>query len=286
MSELAVSIDSVTKDFSTGLRLRKVRALDGLKMKIQSGQIYGLLGPNGSGKSTLIKLIAGISKTSSGDICIFGEPAGSLKNRARIGYMPDQPNYERFLSGRELLQLYARMHGLAHKPSQERIEMLLDLFDLQAVKCRKLGTYSKGMLQRLGLAQALIHEPDLLLLDEPISGLDPIASEVILGNLSKLRDEGKSIVISSHRLDLMPRFCDRFALMYRGRMLAEEFSNRSISAIDDRLMIVGLDVDQRAKVAQFVQDLEGATLLDGNESHPNLNDWFVNAVNAHDQLRE
>lgn len=284
MSEIAVSVDSVTKDFSAGLRLRKVRALDSLQLKVNSGQIYGLLGPNGSGKSTLIKLMAGLFQASSGHIRIFEQCAGSLKNRTRIGYMPDQPNYERFLSGCELLKFYARMHGLPAKYAQMRMEIVLNLVDLQSVKHRKIGRYSKGMLQRLGLAQAMIHEPDLLLLDEPISGMDPIAHEAMLKILSELRDAGKTIIISSHRLDLMPRFCDRFALMYRGRLLAEHFANRWLAQTDDRVTITGLDTDQRAKVAQLVAGLEGTCLADGNEALPNLQDWFLQTVRARDQL--
>ena len=284
MSEIAVSIDSVTKDFSAGLRLRKVRALDGLKLQIAAGQIYALLGPNGSGKSTLLKLMTGLSQASSGHIRIFDQRAGSLKNRARIGYMPDQPNYERFLSGWELLKFYARMHGLPAKYAKMRIEAVLNMVDLQAVKHRKLGRYSKGMLQRLGLAQAMIHEPDLLLLDEPISGMDPIAHEAILRILSGLRDVGKTIIISSHRLDLMPRFCDRLALMYRGRVLAEHFANRWMTPADDRVTILGLDLDQRAKVAEVVAGMEGACLVDGNDALPNLQDWFLQTLSAREQL--
>lgn len=284
MSEIAVSIDSVTKDFSAGLRLRKVRALDGLKLQIQSGQIYALLGPNGSGKSTLIKLMAGLSQASSGHIRIFDQRACSLKSRARVGYMPDQPNYEGFLSGWELLRFYARMHGLPAKYAQMRMETVLNLVDLQAVKHRKLGRYSKGMLQRLGLAQAMLHEPDLLLLDEPISGMDPMAHIAMLKILSELRDAGKTVIISSHRLDLMPRFCDRFALMYRGRLLAEDFSNRWIAPVDDQVTITGLDTDQRAKVAQLVAGMADACLVDGNEVLPNLQDWFLETVGAREQL--
>lgn len=286
MSEIAVTIDSVTKDFSAGLRLRKVRALTGLELKIESGQIYALLGPNGSGKSTLIKLIAGLSKASSGHIRIFDEPAGSLKNRARIGYMPDQPQYDRFLSGWELLQFYARMYNLPIKIAQQRMDAVLDLVDLQAVKHRKLGTYSKGMLQRLGLAQALIHEPDLLLLDEPISGMDPLAHAAMMKILLGLKHEGKTIIISSHRLDLMPRFCDRFALMYRGQLLAEEDASHWISEFDDRITIAGLDTDQRLQIAKMVKDMEGACILDEGQALPNLYDWFLQAVSARDQLRD
>ena len=283
MSEIAVSIDSVTKDFSTGLRMRKVRALDALKLQIEARQIYGLLGPNGSGKSTLIKLMAGLFQASSGYIRIFDQFAGSLKNRARIGYMPDQPNYERFLSGWELLKFYARMHGLPTKYAHMRIEAVLNLVDLQAVKHRKLACYSKGMLQRLGLAQAMIHEPDLLLLDEPISGMDPIAHGALSKILCGLRDAGKTIIISSHRLDLMPRFCDRFALLYRGRLLAEDFANRWIAQTDDRLTIAGLDTDQRAQVAQLVARLEGVCLVDGSEALPSLEEWFLQTVSAREQ---
>jgi ABC-2 type transport system ATP-binding protein len=284
MSEIAVSIDSVTKDFSAGLRLRKVRALDGVTLQIAAGQIYALLGPNGSGKSTLLKLMAGLSQASSGHIRIFDQRAGCLKNRARIGYMPDQPNYERFLSGWELLKFYARMHGLPAKYAQMRIEAVLNMVDLQAVKHRKLGRYSKGMLQRLGLAQVMIHEPDLLLLDEPISGMDPIAHEAMLKILIGLRDAGKTIIISSHRLDLMPRFCDRFALMYRGRLLAEHFANRWIAQADGRVTIAGLDSDQRAKVAEVVAGMEGACLVDENEALPDLQDWFLQTLSAREQL--
>ena len=189
--------------------------------------------------------------------------------------MPDQPNYERFLSGWELLKFYARMHGLSPKYAHMRMEAVLNLVDLQAVKHRKLGYYSKGMLQRLGLAQAMIHEPELLLLDEPISGMDPIAHEAMLKILCGLREAGKTIIISSHRLDLMPRFCDRLALLYRGRLLAEDFANRWIAQTDDQLTIAGLDTDQRAQVSQLVASLEGACLVDANEALPSLEDWFL-----------
>lgn len=217
----AIEVIDLVKDFPVGLRAVKLRAVDRLTLRIGAGQIFGLLGPNGSGKSTTIKAILGLIEPTLGECRVFGVPSANVKSRRAIGYLPESPNFYRHLTGRELVRFYARLCGLRAPQLQSRVAAALATVDLTAAADRRVGAYSKGMLQRIGLAQAIVHEPQLLILDEPTAGVDPAGAAAIGRLILRLKDEGKTILITSHLLAQMEDLCDRVAILDRGRLKAE-----------------------------------------------------------------
>jgi len=217
----AVEIRGLVKEFAVGLRGLKLRAVDQLSLTIAPGQIYGLLGPNGSGKSTTIKLLLGLLPPTAGECRIFGVPSQQVTARRHVGYLPESPDFYRHLSGRELVRYYARLCGLRAPALEARIETVIASVGLSAAADRRVGTYSKGMLQRIGLAQALVHDPRLLILDEPTAGVDPVGTAAITELLLGLKAQGKTVLITSHLLAQIEDICDRVAILDRGRLLLE-----------------------------------------------------------------
>lgn len=217
----AVEIKGLVKDFAVGLRGLRLRAVDQLTLTIGAGQIYGLLGPNGSGKSTTIKLLLGLLAPSAGECRIFGRPSQQVAARRDVGYLPESPDFYRHLTGRELVRYYARLCGLPAAALATRVEAVIASVGLVAAADRRVGTYSKGMLQRIGLAQALVHDPGLLILDEPTAGVDPVGTAAITELLLGLKAQGKTILITSHLLGQIEDICDRVAILDRGRLLLE-----------------------------------------------------------------
>ena len=217
----ALEVRDLVKDFPVGLRGVKLRAVDHLSLQVTPGQIYGLLGPNGSGKSTTIKLLLGLLEPSAGTAAIFGVPSGRVESRRDVGYLPESPYFYRHLTGRELVAFYASICGLARAESRARVGEVLELVGMTAAADRRLGTYSKGMLQRIGLAQALVHDPRLLILDEPTAGVDPVGSAAVVELLVQLKARGKTVLITSHLLAQIEEICDRVAILHRGRLLLE-----------------------------------------------------------------
>jgi ABC-2 type transport system ATP-binding protein len=217
----AIEFSSVIKDYESGWRGFKLRALDNLTLNVPRGQILGLLGPNGSGKSTAIKLALGLMTPTAGRVCVFGIPAGKREARSAIGYLPEAPDFYRYLSGRELLRFHGQLCGLNRGALESCIAELLELVGMDFAANRRVGSYSKGMLQRIGLAQALIHDPALLILDEPTAGVDPEGAAEMGELILKLKTTGKTILITSHLLDQMEEICDRVAILDRGQLLRE-----------------------------------------------------------------
>ena len=209
-SDSAVDIDSVSRTFGS------VKAVDGLSLALAPGEIVGFLGTNGAGKTTTIKMITGLLRPDGGKISVFGgDPADTLV-RARIGYMPEVATYYPYLNARELLSFYGGICGLDAKTVRERTDELLDAVGLADAAKRPLKTYSKGMLQRAGIAQALLNDPDLLVLDEPFTGLDPLARIHFRELLLDLKRRGKTVFFSSHELGETELLCDRVAIMKKG----------------------------------------------------------------------
>lgn len=217
----AVEIKGLVKDFAVGLRGLRLRAVDQLTLTIGVGQIYGLLGPNGSGKSTTIKLLLGLLSPSAGECRIFGRPSQQVAARKDVGYLPESPDFYRHLTGRELVRYYGRLCGLSGNGLAARVEVVIAAVDLAGAADRRVGTYSKGMLQRIGLAQALVHDPGLVILDEPTAGVDPVGTAAITELLLGLKAQGKTILITSHLLGQIEDICDRVAILDRGRLLLE-----------------------------------------------------------------
>ena len=217
----AIAIEALTKDFLLNVRGLRVRAVDGLTLHVPTGQVYGLLGPNGSGKSTTIKVVLGLIEPTSGATSIFGIPSAEVRSRVHVGYLPENPNFHRFLTGRELVSFYARVCGVVGARIRDRVDEVIEWVGLKDAADRRLSTYSKGMLQRIGLAQAVVHDPRLLILDEPTAGVDPVGSAEIGELILRLKAQGKTIVLSSHLLAQVEGLCDRIAILNRGRLVLE-----------------------------------------------------------------
>src|SRR3954464_11726079 len=199
---------------------RKV-AVQGLNLQVFAGEVFGFLGPNGAGKTTTMNVLLGFVPPTSGDAFIFGTSVRDPIARQRIGYLPELTYYYKFLSAEELLRFYAKIFRIPKRQSEQRIDSVLKLVELEHARKRPIKTYSKGMQQRVGLAQALINNPDLLILDEPTSGLDPVGRMKVREIIQRLKQEGKTVFFSSHELGEVETVCDRVAIMNAGELKTE-----------------------------------------------------------------
>jgi ABC-2 type transport system ATP-binding protein len=211
----------LTKRYPLTWKRKVLVALDHLDLQVKPGEVFGLLGPNGSGKSTTLKLLLGLIVPSEGEARIFGLPPESLEARRRVGFLPENPYFYGFLNGDETLRFYGKICGVTGSKLDKRIEELIDLVGLQNGRERPLRSYSKGMLQRIGLAQALIHDPDLLFLDEPTAGVDPLGSAQIRDLIHRLKKMGKTVIFSSHLLEQVQEVADRVAIFSLGKKVLE-----------------------------------------------------------------
>jgi len=213
-----VGVAKIFRDF--WMRPR-VRAVDGVDLEVRRGQVYGLLGPNGSGKSTTIKMLLGLLTPTAGRIAVMGKRPRHVDTKKQIGYLPEESYLYRFLSARETLDYYGRLFRIAAPIRRERVSKLLEMVGLEAVEHRPVGEFSKGMQRRVGLAQSLINDPQLLILDEPTSGMDPVGARQIKDVIEKLAARGKTILLCTHLLSDVEDLCDRVAIMFGGRVRAE-----------------------------------------------------------------
>ncbi len=234
----AIEITGLTKDFALNLRGIKLRAVENLTLNVPEGQVFGLLGPNGSGKSTTIKIILGLLEPTVGECKVFGVPSGRVDSRLNVGYLPEAPYFYRYLSGTELVRFYGRICGVPRKQLDERVREVIDWVGLSAAAHRRVGTYSKGMLQRIGLAQALVHDPRLIILDEPTAGVDPVGSAEISELILKLKTRGKTVLITSHLLAQIEDICDRVAILDRGKLILEGAVDELVGLQDRQSLIV------------------------------------------------
>src|SRR5207248_5023534 len=215
----AVHAENLTKVYKDFWGRDKVRALDDLNLTIHRGEVFGLLGPNGSGKSTTIKLLLGLIFPTKGKAFVLGEAAGSSRINEKIGFLPEESYLYRFLNGEETLRFYGRLFRIPRRELNRRVPELLDIVGLDAkARKRKLREYSKGMARRIGLAQALINNPDLILLDEPTTGLDPIGTREMKDLILSLKQQGKTVLLCSHLLADVQDVCDRITILFQGKM--------------------------------------------------------------------
>jgi ABC-2 type transport system ATP-binding protein len=216
-----IIIEDLTKEYASGWPGRPpFVALAGLSLTVGKGEIFGFLGPNGAGKTTTLKVLLGLVRATSGTAVLLGKPAGDVHTRRRIGFLPESPYFYDYLSAEEFLAFYGQLAGLSRSDISHRISDLLDLVGLAEARHRQLRKFSKGMLQRIGLAQALIHDPELVILDEPMTGLDPLGRKQVRDLILSLRDRGKTVFFSTHILPDVEMICDRVGIVMKGRMLA------------------------------------------------------------------
>lgn len=219
MPSAAIEIENLTKDYPFGfLNLKKRRSLEGLSMQVEDGEVFGFLGPNGAGKSTTIKLLVGLIFPEAGSARILGKPISDVGMHRDIGYLPEQPYFYDYLTAAELLDYFARFHDLTAADRKERISRMLKKVGLETAGKIQLRKYSKGMLQRVGLAQAILHEPKVVILDEPMSGLDPIGRREVRDIILELKAEGRTIMFSTHILSDAEMLCDRVGVIVGGKL--------------------------------------------------------------------
>ena len=217
----ALATHELTKDYAIGFwRKRPYRALDRLTLEVEPGEVFGFLGPNGAGKTTTLKLLMQLVYPSSGRAEILGRPVGDLAAKQRIGYLAENPYFYDHLTAEELLHYFAELFGIRGAERRRRVDALLDEVGIGAERRLQLRKFSKGMLQRLGIAQALVNEPELVILDEPMSGLDPLGRRDVRSLILRLRDRGCTVFFSSHVLSDAEALCSRVAILARGRLVA------------------------------------------------------------------
>src|SRR5215475_298494 len=219
MAAAAIQAENLTKDYPFGfLHLKKKRSLEGLTMQVEDGEVFGFLGPNGAGKSTTIKLLTGLIFPTAGTAQILGKPISDISMHQDIGYLPEQPYFYDYLTAAELLDYFAQIHNFSATDRRERVDRMLKKVGLETARKIQLRKYSKGMLQRVGLAQAILHDPKVVILDEPMSGLDPLGRRGVRDIILELKREGRTILFSTHILSDAEMLCDRVGVIVGGQL--------------------------------------------------------------------
>ena len=280
----AVEIKDLVKDFKTSFRKQMLRAVDGVSIRIMPGEVYGLIGPNGSGKSTTMKALLGLVAPTSGHCSIFGKDSLKVDSRNDVGFLPENPYFYKHLSGAETLRFYGKLCGIKGKVLENRVGELLDLVDLEGARDRRIGGYSKGMLQRIGLAQALIQEPRLVILDEPTAGVDPIGSRQIRDLILKLRERGITVFLCSHLLEQVQEVCDHVGIIFKGKMV-KEGRLEDLIAIEDQTEIILKDASPEliSKIAALVSSSPGTSLVHTGKPRTTLERLFLRETTQDDK---
>ena len=278
MSDPAVAVRGLTKIFPVPLHRQSIVAVRDLDLRIESGEVYGLLGPNGSGKSTTLKIILGLVSPTHGCTEIFGRDSRLVESREAVGFLPENPYFYKYLTGEETLRFFGRLCGLRGASLKNRINELLDLVGLTKARKRRLGTYSKGMLQRIGLAQALIHDPRLVVLDEPTAGVDPAGSREIRDLILDLRRRGITVLLSSHLLAQAQEICDRVGILADG-ILVREGHLQELIAIENQTEFVIADASmQLVDQIESLINRSNAKLIARQKSTTTLERLFLDAT--------
>lgn len=303
----AIRTEALSKTYLKGLRQRKVLALNNLSLTVADGEIFGFLGPNGAGKSTTIKLLCDLIRPTSGRASILGQDVRQPEARRQIGYLPENPNFYAFLTGWELLEFHGTLHGMRQSFIQKHGERLLAMLELADAAYRPLRTYSKGMVQRLGIAAALIHDPQVLIFDEPMSGLDPVGRKLVADLMLDMRDRGKVVFFSTHILHDVEVICDRIGIITNGEsrfigtlpdMISESFHSYEIllrrvspkqiealtqkghnpTSFEDKVKVKVPKGDLVTFLASFMQ--EGMELISIEPERLSLEDFFMGFVTS------
>jgi ABC-2 type transport system ATP-binding protein len=304
MTAPAIETQNLTKEYPHGfLHLRRKTSLENLTMQVEDGEVFGFLGPNGAGKSTTIKLLMGIIFPTAGSAQILGKPVSDVSMHREIGYLPEQPYFYDYLTAAEVLDYFARFHGFSAAERKERVQKILRKVGLETVGKIQLRKFSKGMLQRVGLAQAIVHDPKLLILDEPMSGLDPVGRREVRDIILELKNAGKTILFSTHILSDAETLCDRVGVIAGGQLrgvgapgsivgvksLGMEIifeltgSGAQIEKVRAKATKSGANYRMSVSEAELFAALEelrgaGATIISVTQIKPTLEDFFMELV--------
>ncbi len=280
---------------------KEIEAVSDLNLVVDSGEIYGFLGPNGAGKSTTIKILMNLIFPTSGKAFLFGSPVSNPDVRARVGFLPENPYFYDYLTAEEFLKLNADISGVPSKEAKKRIEELLNFVGLAAFKKTRLKKFSKGMLQRIGLAQALINDPELVVLDEPTSGLDPIGRKMVLDLIKSLGEQGKTVFFSTHILNDVESVCTRVGIIIKGKLRKdgeidellkksdkyrvtltgiseEELANFDTALSEGKLIIDGLDEEKLYELIELIKTRKSAEIIEITRPRKTLEELFLEEV--------
>ncbi|HWN23588.1 MAG TPA: ABC transporter ATP-binding protein [Candidatus Sulfotelmatobacter sp.] len=278
MTEEAVAVEGLTKVFPVPFHRKAIVAVRDLNLRVGPGEVYGLLGPNGSGKSTTLKIILGLVSPTHGRTKIFGRDSSLVESREAVGFLPENPYFYRFLTGEETLRFFGKLCRLNGSRLNDRVRELLELVGLTNARDQRLSTYSKGMLQRIGLAQALVNEPKLVVLDEPTAGVDPAGSRDIRNLIVDLKRRGITVLLSSHLLTQVQEICDRVGIL-AGGTLAREGRLEELIAIENRSELVLENAsDALVKEIEKLAANSNAKLIERRRSTTTLERLFLDAT--------
>jgi ABC-2 type transport system ATP-binding protein len=274
MPELVVETRRLRKEFGSKV------AVNDLTLSVRQGEVFGFLGPNGAGKTTSIKMLLALVSPSAGEARVLGRPLGDVRARAKVGFLPEHFRFQDWLSAREFLQFHGQMYGVPQKILNPRIEQLLARVDLLDTSDRKLRDFSKGMLQRIGLAQALLNEPALVFLDEPTSGLDPLGRLLVRDMLNDLRAKGTAVFLNSHLLSEVEVTCDRVAFVKQGNVVREMALNERSDGFEVELKVAPLNAPLLNGLAQFGRNLQQQNghvrmTVNSEQDLPQIARWLV-----------
>ncbi len=274
----AIGLTKVFKDF---WGRPKARAVNGVNFTVRRGQVFGLLGPNGSGKSTTVKMILGLLYPTRGTLKVFGQPPTDVATKQRIGYLPEESYLYRYLTAAETIDFFGALFGLSADERQRRTEQLLDMVGLENSKNRPVGEFSKGMARRIGLAQALVNDPSLVILDEPTAGLDPVGCKEVKDVIRLLASRGKSIILCSHLLADVEDVCDDVVVLYGGKIRSEGRLKDLLTVEDStRILAPKLPQDVIQKVQALLQEQVDVGKIKIDSPSMNLEQFFLDVVNS------
>lgn len=276
----AVEVEHLTKVFKTGFTKRPLLAVRDLSFTVKQGEVYGLIGPNGCGKSTTMKAILGLVRATQGKARVFGRESTRVASRQDVGFLPENPYFYKHLSGRETMHFYGKLCGMRGKELKDRAEEVLAIAGLTSAAERRVGGYSKGMLQRVGLAQALIQRPRLLILDEPTAGVDPVGSRRIRDLILDLKRNGITILVTSHLLEQIQEVCDRVGIMSNGRMVREGPLQELITVeTQTQMLIENASPELLAELRRLVESKgDGAKVVSVGRPNTTLEKLFLEST--------
>lgn len=278
MSNYPVEIEHLTKVFKVPMRRERVVAVRDLSLRVEPGEVYGLLGPNGSGKSTTLKIVLGLVTPTHGQTKVFGEDSVSVRSRKDVGFVPENPYFYKFLTGAETVRFFGKLSGMGGEELESRVRELLELVGLTEAGDRRVGSYSKGMLQRIGLAQALVQDPGLLVLDEPTAGVDPVGSREIRDLILTLKARGKTILLCSHLLSQVQEICDRVGILARGQLVREGRVEDLLSVQDRTEVVLGKATPDKIAELQVAAERLGLQVVSSGRPQTTLENLFLEAI--------